>query len=78
MVLETGECVNIQGFAIAAQRAKIRRTAGNCANFRYRKICDSKKSGFGRQIEISDIAGRRAITFFGTQAFSGNKKSSPA
>jgi hypothetical protein len=40
-------------------------------------LCDSKKFDFDEEIENKDIAGRRAITFFGMEAFSAEKISSP-
>jgi hypothetical protein len=74
--MKSGECVIFQGLANAPGSARIREMAGNCANVACPKMCDSKKSDFVQRIDIKDMAGPRAITFFGRKAFSGDKKSS--
>jgi hypothetical protein len=75
--LESAECVSFQGFAIAARRAKMRQTAGNCAISLSRNLCDSRKYDFNEEIENMDMAERWPITFFGPKAFSAEKISSP-
>jgi hypothetical protein len=74
--MKSGECVIFQGLANAAGCMRKGEMAGNCANFESPKMRDSKKIDFVQLIDIKDMAGPRAITFFGRKAFSGDKKSS--
>jgi hypothetical protein len=61
--------VIFQGFATTPRSHEIRRMAEKSADFHPGNKSDSKKSKFPRQIGFIDIAGTRAITFFGAKAF---------
>jgi hypothetical protein len=61
--------VIFQGFATTPRSHEIHLMARKAADFHSGNKSDSKKSKFAGQTGFIDIAGTRAITFFGANAF---------